>query len=128
MLHHAVGRGRKGVKMGIIAVLGYLLSPLSWWNDLFVNMPLAYLFGSAFGMISRRLFVPMLICGYWLTNVLGLLLMHYGVKGLASGAKGGKNEPKAELMKNIFYSIAYTLAIVLLVKIGWLKFPAEYFQ
>ena len=26
---------------GLLGFIGFLLSPLSWWNDLFVNVPLA---------------------------------------------------------------------------------------
>lgn len=26
---------------GTLAFIGFMLSPLSWWNDLFVNVPLA---------------------------------------------------------------------------------------
>ena len=33
--------GRK-IKGGVVAMIGFLLSPLSWWNDAFVNIPIAY--------------------------------------------------------------------------------------
>jgi hypothetical protein len=58
---------------GTLVVVGYLLSPLSWWNDIFLNLPLAYLFGSVFGWFSRTLFLPMFVLGYWLTNVAGFI-------------------------------------------------------
>ena len=48
---------------GIVAVIGYLLSPLSWWNDTFVNLPLAYLFASLVSLASHRLFAPAMIVG-----------------------------------------------------------------
>lgn len=68
----------------------------------------------------------MMILGYWLTNIIGLVMMHYGVKNIVS-----KNEEKyarKELIKDFIISIVYTAAVIVLVKTGWLKFPIEYFQ
>ncbi|PZU92219.1 MAG: hypothetical protein DCE90_18695, partial [Pseudanabaena sp.] len=33
------------IKGGIFLVVGYVLSPLCWWNDLIINLPIAYGFG-----------------------------------------------------------------------------------
>ncbi len=115
-------RGR--IKNGLVATLGYLLSPFSWWNDLFINIPLAYGIAFLAGLISKNLFYPTIILAYWLTNVLGLVLMHHGVRGLISDGK--KKYGRKELIKDFIFSILYTLIIVLLVKIGWLKFPAGF--
>jgi hypothetical protein len=52
------------IRGGILATLGYLLSPASWYNDLFINIPLAYLFAFPFGLISEKLFMPFMIVGY----------------------------------------------------------------
>ena len=49
---------------GIIAFIGYILSPLSWWNDTFINLPLAWLFASLVSLASHRLFAPAMILGY----------------------------------------------------------------
>ena len=87
----------KKIKGGILATIGFILSPLSWWNDLFVNIPIAYVFGFLFGLISKSLFLPFMIIGYWITNILGVILMH-------------------------------KLVIIILVMLGILKFPTEYFQ
>ncbi|MFS8793456.1 MULTISPECIES: hypothetical protein [unclassified Synechococcus] len=32
----------KKLRGGILLILGFMLSPLSWWNDLFFNLPIAY--------------------------------------------------------------------------------------
>jgi hypothetical protein len=69
---------------GFLAVLGFLLSPLSWWNDLVFNLPLAYGFGFLFSLLSEELFLPATVVGYWLTNIVGLILMHQGIKNLFS--------------------------------------------
>jgi len=111
---------------GILFTIGYLLSPLSFWNDIFINIPIAYGFGFLFGLIAKELFMPFIFIGYWLSNVAGMLLMHYGAKQLAS-----KKEVKytsIEIAKQMLYSIIYTVIIVLLIYFGILKFPTEYFK
>jgi len=114
------------IKGGILATIGYILSPLSWWNDLVINIPLAYAFAFPFGLISRSLFLPMMIFGYWVTNVVGFILMHHGAKDITSKEKG--KYTRKELVKDIIISVVYTLVVVIFVKIGWLKFPLEYFE
>ncbi len=39
-LRRGMPRKRK-VAGGLLAVLGFILLPLSWWNEAFVNLPLA---------------------------------------------------------------------------------------
>jgi hypothetical protein len=104
---------------GIVAVIGYLLSPLSWWNDAFINLPLAWLFASLVSLASRQLFAPAMILGYWLTNIVGILLMAQGTAGIASG-----NSPpgfKRRLVLSLVAATGYTLLIVLLYLFGVLK-------
>jgi hypothetical protein len=62
------------VKSFLVAIIGFILSPLSWWNDLFVNIPLAYLFAIPFGWISKQYFLPSLIVGFGL--LLSLVLFY----------------------------------------------------
>lgn len=70
------------IKSFIIAVIGFILSPLSWWNDLFVNIPLAYLFAIPFGYISNDYFLPAMVAGYWITNIIGFIMLHIGLFGM----------------------------------------------
>lgn len=110
----------KKVLSGILVAVGYLLSPLSWWNDAFVNLPLAYLFSLPFTMISEGLFLPAFLCGYWLTNIAGLILLHQGGRGFAS-------KPSAfDFKKQVLVSLAYTALVVTLVLLGWVKPPIAY--
>ena len=102
---------------GILAVLGWLLSPLSWWNDLLVNVPLAYLFSLPFSLIDERLYLPAFALGYWLTNVLGFVLLHKGVTGMLSSRK-------ASLKKDLLIGTAYTILVVTVAALGWLPSPA----
>lgn len=117
---------KRKIKGGIVAVIGYVLSPLSWWNDLLVNIPLAYAFAVPFGFISKTLFLPMMILGYWITNVVGFMMMHHGVADLVS--KNKKAYTKKELFKDVIISIVYTLAVMAFILKGWVRFPLEYFQ
>src|SRR5205823_5832647 len=65
---------------GFLGFIGFMLSPLSWWNDLFVNVPVAIGFGWLVAFVYRPAFEPAVILGYWLTNVLGFVLMQKGAQ------------------------------------------------
>ena len=94
---------KKTIKGGVYGTIGFILSPLSWWNDLLVNIPLAYVFAFPFGFISEKLFLPMIILGYWITNIVGFMLMHHGVSDLLS--KETEKYTKKEMVKDILISI-----------------------
>ena len=117
---------RRKIKGGILVTIGYLLSPLSWWNDLFINIPLAYIFTLPFSFVSKKLFLPAMILGYWITNIVGFILMHKGVDEFTS--KETKKYTRNKLMKDIIISIIYTIIVVIFVLMGWLKSPIGYFQ
>jgi len=104
---------------GILAVIGYLLSPLSWWNDPFINLPLAWVFASLVSLISHRLFAPAMVLGYWLTNIAGLLLMARGTAGVVGG--DSPRHLKRRLVLSLAAATGYTLLIVLLFLLGVLK-------
>lgn len=101
-----------------MVVVGYLLSPLSWWNDIFINIPLAYAFGSLISLIHKSLFMPFVIIGYWITNILGFIMLHHGVKGLRKSEFQGGG-----FRKNLIISIIYTFVVVLLIELHILKLP-----
>ena len=115
---------KEKIKGGVLFTIGYMLSPLSWWNDIFVNIPLAYVFALPFGFISRNLFLPAMVVGYWITNIIGLALMHHGVVNLVSKEK--KKYTRKELVKDLAVSLIYTIVIIILASLGLLKFPTEY--
>lgn len=101
----------------VVAGLGWLLSPLSWWNDLVVNVPLAYLFSVPFSLIDERFYVPAFALGYWLTNVLGFVLLHKGVTGMISTRR-------TSLKHDLLIATAYTVVVVIVASLGWLPSPA----
>lgn len=117
---------KRKIKGGVLATIGYILSPLSWWNDIIVNIPLAYIFALPFGFISKSLFAPMMVLGYFLTNIVGFVLLHHGAEDIVS--KEDSIYTRKELAKDIIISFIYTFVVIVLVKIGWLKFPLEYFK
>ena len=55
--------------------LGWLLSPLTSWNDVFVNIPLAYILSRVFIKAFHTDFVITLLAAYWFTNILGIVMM-----------------------------------------------------
>ena len=106
------------VTRGVIGVIGFILSPLTWWNDLFVNVPLSYAFAYLTGsllrlfvLISKDLFINLFMVGYFLTNLIGFLMMHYSVFGVRKGKKGSF---KTEVLISAFY----TLVILVCLKLG----------
>ncbi len=104
---------------GIVAVIGYLLSPLSWWNDLFVNVPLAYLFALPFSLLHEQLYLPAFVLGYWLSNLLGFILLHHAGSMLIIEGKR-----RALWKGSLVITLGYTLLIVILVGLGVLP-PAN---
>jgi len=107
---------KRKVSGGTLAFIGYMLSPLSWWNDLFVNWPLALVFAWVVGWFCQPAFTASLVLGYWLTNLLGFVLMQKG------GAKiiSQEDQPYSRkcLCRDLAISLLYTLLIVVLVKMG----------
>ncbi len=101
---------------GVLVFIGFMLSPLSWWNDLVVNVPLALAFAWVVSLIYRPAFEIAWIAGYWLTNVLGFLLLHKGVKIMATQQPSPQKYSGRDLLKDIIVSLLYTLLIVILIK------------
>jgi hypothetical protein len=102
------------IKGGVLLTVGYLLSPLCWWNDLVINLPIAYGFGYVISLWHHEWFFPAAIAGYWLSNLFGIVLMQMGAKDiLQSTAK--KRSFKQEVFSGVLTSTAYTVVVVALV-------------
>lgn len=106
------------IKGSVLGAVGFILSPLSWWNDFFVNIPLAYVFAIFVTFILQPLFqfsvsgfVIFLGIGYWLTNLLGFWLLHRAVKTIT--------EKTPHILWDLGISIAYTLIVILLAWLGF---------
>lgn len=91
----------KKIRGGFFLVVGYLLSPLSFWNDLFFNLPVAYGFGYLCSLGSQDLLLPCTIAGYWLSNIAGILMMQLGAIDVLQNQSKEQN-----LKKQLFMGIA----------------------
>ncbi len=110
---------------GLLALIGYLLSPLSFWNDLFINFPIAFVFAFFAGLISKSLFAPVMIVAYWITNVLGFVLIQKGIVKI----KGDKHRyDRKDFLRDIAFSALYTVIIVVLIWKGVVAFPEEWLR
>jgi hypothetical protein len=110
---------KRRVTGGVLAVVGYMLSPLSWWNDLFVNVPLALVFAWLVSFFYRPAFEASAIVGYWLTNVLGFVLIQKGAEQIM--APGYKPYTRRALLRDVSISLLYTAILVVLIELGFLK-------
>lgn len=112
----------KKVKGFLLISVGYMLSPLSWWNDLFFNLPIAYLFGYLVSWISPDLFIPFTIIGYWISNILGIIMMQMGTTDMFFENK--QKNLKKDLLVGLGSSTVYTLLIIGLVYFHILQIPS----
>jgi hypothetical protein len=112
----------KKLRGGFLLVVGYLLSPLCWWNDLFFNLPVAYGFGSVCSLFSASLLVPGTIVGYWLSNIVGILLMQLGAGDVFQNQSKERNLKK-ELLTGLITSTAFTLVVLGLIQFKILDMP-----
>ncbi|MBN1551650.1 hypothetical protein JW979_09280 [bacterium] len=104
---------RKGwhyLKFGILGFAGFVLSPCSWWNDLYINIPLAWWmtwlplkFCSSHFAISKSLWISGMVVNYWITNVAGMIIMHY------SGKKLINKDAKIDLIKDLAVALLFTI-------------------
>lgn len=103
-----------------------MLSPLSWWNDAFVNLPLALAFAWLVSLICAPAFGAAVVIGYWLTNVLGFVLMHKGAQRLLSN-QAQKPYSRRDLLRDLLISLLYTALILVLLKLKILQPIRDYF-
>jgi hypothetical protein len=101
--------------------LGFWLSPLSPWNDAFTNVPMAYAFGLIFSFNIDYLFMPMTVLGYWISNILGFILMHYGYVQIGSDKYSFKKHWKSYVLATTLY----TFVIIIFIYYGILPSASE---
>jgi hypothetical protein len=112
----------KKIGNGFLIIFGYLLSPLCWWNDLIINLPIAYLFGKICTIFFPNIFLVASLVGYWLSNIVGVLLMQFGTIKLLQKQPENYNLKK-DLLIGLLTSTAYTIAIVALIHFKILDTP-----
>jgi len=110
--------GLKGMKeflKGAAFLVGWVLSPLTWWNDAFVNIPLSYLIANiVFYCAHIPLGWTLLIGIYWFTNILGLCLMYLSGRSVIVSSR---HKIKATVFLIVF-TIIFTVIAVHLEKRG----------
>lgn len=112
----------KKLRGGLLVGIGYMLSPLSWWNDLFFNLPISLLFGYLVGWINPNWFLPGTAVGYWLSNVLGILMMQFGAMDMFLA--GEQRNLRRDVLIGLGGSTIYTLVIVALLYFHLVEVPA----
>lgn len=112
---------KQRLRGGAVAFLGFMLSPLSWWNDLFFNLPIAYGFGWLCRLINPAWLWPGTVVGYWLSNVLGMILLYWGGEDAL-----GRSAPnlRRSIGIGVLSSTAYTLVVVVLIQFRVLDLTA----
>ncbi|MCX5665486.1 MAG: hypothetical protein NT036_00320 [Candidatus Omnitrophica bacterium] len=97
--------------------IGWLLSPLTFWNDAFVNIPISYLCAWLTIKLIKADFLLLVLIFYWLSNGLGIILMYFSGKSIMRDKDTRSNALKTLLLTVLIYSII----IVILGKTGILK-------
>ena len=97
--------------------IGWTLSPFTSWNDVFINIPISYMLASLF---IRRIdvnFINLVLVFYWLTNIVGIVLMCLSGKNMFTGGKSIISES----LKLLLTIVSYSIILALLGKVGLLK-------
>ncbi|MCD6301083.1 MAG: hypothetical protein J7L82_03320 [Staphylothermus sp.] len=98
----------KVILRSTVFLAGYILSPVSWWNDLFINIPLALIFAKILTiLLGEQCFTIIFSIGYALTNIAGVLLMKIGLTGIK----------KECIWKDLLLSILYSVIAYLVLSI-----------
>ncbi|WP_206070388.1 hypothetical protein [Nodosilinea sp. P-1105] len=106
---------------GTLVAVGYLLSPLCWWNDLVINLPLALGFGYLVSRPYPDALVPLTGVGYWLTNVVGFVLIQ---QGAVTALRHQQSPSGGQSLRNgLITSTLYTVAIVVLLQLHVIAMP-----
>ncbi len=116
---------KRKIHGGVLGFIGFMLSPLSWWNDAVVNLPLALAFAWLVSLFYRPAFNLAVVIGYWLTNVLGFVLMHRGA-GKITSKEAPRPYSRRDLLRDFLISLLYTLLILLLLKLRVLQPLTDY--
>lgn len=110
-------KGLGGFLYRTIFFFGWLLSPFTFWNDAFINIPIAYICANLVsGFISLK-FSILVIIFYWASNILGLGIMYASTRHLIAG----KGSLVSELAKLLLTLCVYSAILIILDRIGILR-------
>lgn len=108
------------IQGGILAMAGWLLSPLTPWNDIVVNLPLAMAFAWVVSLAWPEAYTFTVLVGYLVSNVAGLLMLHLGARR-ALGSAQPRPYTRRDLVRSLALALAYTVLVMLLVHFGVLQ-------
>jgi hypothetical protein len=97
--------------------IGWMLSPLTFWNDVFVNIPIAYLCASLALKFIHADFLFLALIFYWLSNGFGIMIMYFSGKSIMQD-KGNRLKALVSLLITV---VIYSIIIIILNRIGILK-------
>lgn len=97
--------------------VGWVLSPLTFWNDAFVNIPLSYLMANILVRLIKADFLWLVLISYWITNILGVYLMYAAGKDVVRKREGVVKD----IISLIITTAAYSLIIVVLSRMGIIR-------
>lgn len=100
-----------------IFFIGWMLSPLTFWNDAFINIPIAYLCAALLARVIKADFLFLTLVFYWLSNVFGVLMMYSSGKSIMQDKRDRLNALRTLLITVVTYS----MLIIILNRIGILK-------
>ncbi|MFH0764110.1 MAG: hypothetical protein V1927_03825 [Candidatus Omnitrophota bacterium] len=101
----------------LIFFIGWLLSPFTFWNDAFINIPISYLCANLFIRLFPSDFLLTVLIFYWMSNLIGIFMMYVCGKNIL---KGGENLI-LELAKLLCAITLYSLMLLILGRMGILK-------
>ena len=107
----------KGFIHSSVFFLGWLLSPLTFWNDVFINIPFAYLCASLVFRLAHFDFLLMVMVFYWFSNILGIAMMYFSGRAIAREVGYWKDV----VLKTVLTILIYSIVLVLLHNFGILK-------
>ncbi len=113
---------------GVLGTIGFLLSPLTWWDDLYVNIPLAYAGAWIVSLVYKPAFTTAFVINYWITNILGFVFMHKGINRIVRKDGTARAYTQKEILKDIVISLLYTGLMVILIKLEIVRPVEDYFK
>ncbi len=97
--------------------IGWLLSPFSFWNDAFINIPISYLAANLIIKFVRIDFLMAMLVSYWISNILGIAIMYFSGKQFIKTRK----DLIREIVIFALTIVIYSEIIVVINKFGILK-------
>jgi hypothetical protein len=101
----------------IAFIVGWILSPFSFWNDAFINIPISYLSANLMIKFVRIDFLMAMLVSYWISNILGIAIMYFSGRQIIKTRK----DLIREIVIFALTMIIYSEIIVIMNKFAILK-------